>query len=167
MKKLEQYIRNHKNLFEEEPASGHFERLQQKIQAKQHPVSLSRLIVGIAASVTLVLSAGLLWWYTHQPSNTLAICDNADDMKLCYLDKMNDVAEKIFELSKDQWDQELVMEDVKGIIEANQNFEKEIPEDLPDEAVKSILSDYYQHNLESLYTIANVLKEKEAIIPSK
>ncbi len=89
MEKLEQYIRHHPYRFDEEPDPGHVERMQKKIQAKQHARVFSRLIVSIAASVALLFSAGL--WYIYQPSDTLTVCDNADDMKRCYLDKMNDV----------------------------------------------------------------------------
>ena len=156
MNRLEQYISDHKSLFDEEPATGHFERLQQKMNRKQGRMIALRWSISIAASVSILLSAGVLWQYTTKQNDVIALCENASDIRICYLDQMNAVAGHIGELIRDfdQWDQQEVMTDVQNIIDtANSDFESEIPEELPDDMAKAILADYYRKNLEGLERI--------------
>ena len=156
---LEEYIRNHKNLFDEEPATGHFERLQQRINRKSGRVIALRWTVSIAASIAILFAAGILWQHSGKQTNML-VCENASDLKICYLDRMNDVASRIETLISDfdPWDWQDVMNDVQNIIEVAGNFESEIPEELPEDKTKAILSDFYRQNLESLEMIAQSIK---------
>jgi hypothetical protein len=81
-------------------------------------------------------------------------------MKACYLNQMNIVAGQIKTLTEnlDPWARQQVMTDVQNIIDtADNGFESEIPEELPDDKAKSILSDYYRYNLECLEMIAKEL----------
>jgi hypothetical protein len=160
MNRLEQYIRNHKNRLEEEPADGHFERLQHKMNRKPGRIAVWQWSVSIAASVAIVLLTGMCWKYTGKPDVRMAICENSLDMKFCYLDKMNAVAVRIETLTQnlDQWNRQQVMTDVQNIIDAaGSGFESEIPEELPDSEAKSILSNYYRQHLEGLEMIAKEL----------
>jgi len=155
MNSLEQYVRDRKALFEEEPASGHFERLQQKMNHKSRRINLWS--ISIAASVAVLLAVGTIWLYYIQPERG---CEYAGDMKICYLDKMYVLAHCIEEriVDFDVWDQQQVMGDVQSIFEAvNSDFEIEIPDELPDNKVRAILSDYYRQNLESLEMIAKII----------
>ncbi len=164
MNHLEQYIRKNKSQFDEEPETGHFERMQQKINRIHHKTIMMRWSVSAAASVIVLLSIGVLWLYTGKTDPVIMMCENTDDMKRCYLNKMNDMAGQIEELTRDfdQWDQQQVMSDVQNIIDTvNSDFENEIPEELPDEATKSILADYYRQNLESLKMIKQKVKSEE------
>ena len=116
-----------------------------------------RWSVSIAASVTLLILAGIMWQYTGKQESMMTICDNSGDIKSCYLDKMNAVANRIEKLAMnlDQWNRQQVMTDVQNIIDAaGSDFESEIPEELPDNKAKLILSDYYRKNLEGLEMIA-------------
>ena len=161
MNRLEQYVRDHKNLFDEEPATGHFERLQEKMNRKPRQIIAWRWGISIAASIALLISAGIIWLYPGKQNDLTVVCENANDMKICYLDKMNAVADKIEALSQnlDQWDKQQVMTDVQNIIDAaNSDFGNEIPEELPEDKAKSILSDYYRQNLEGLNMIAEKLR---------
>ena len=169
MNRLEEYIRNHKSLFEEEPAAGHFERLQQKKSAvgtKLHLVQKSNFLrrgISIAASIAIILSANLIWQNSVKQNGTL-VCENATDLKICYLDKMNIVAGQIEALIRDfdQWDRQEIMNDVQNIIaSADSDFESELPEELPDNVAKAILSDYYRQNLEGLEMIERRVKNEE------
>ncbi len=163
MKNLDQYIHDHKDLFDEEPENGHFERFQQKVNKENNKVVMLRWGASIAASIVLLLSVGTFWMYTHQSDDSIALCETSTDMKLCYMDKMNEVAYQIYGLTKDmdQWDRQQIIEDVQNIIDAtNDDFKSEIPEELPKDEADSILSDYYQHNLNSLQNIAETLKEE-------
>ena len=154
MNSLEKYIRDHKNLFDEEPETGHFERLQQKMNRKSGQVITLRWTVSVAASIAILLLAGIVWQYSGKQTNLL-LCENASDLKVCYLDRMNDVANRIETLISDfdPWDRQDVMNDVQNIIEVAGNFEREIPEELPEDKTKAILSDFYRQNLESLEMI--------------
>ena len=162
MNRLEQYVRNHKSLFDEDPAAGHFERLQQKMMyRKPLRVVALRWSISIAASVALLISAGIICLYSGKRDDMMAVCENANDMKICYLDKMNDIAGKIEMLAGnlDPWDRQQVLTDVQNIIETVDNdFENEIPEELPKDKAKLILSNYYRQNLEGLKMIAEELR---------
>ena len=119
-----------------------------------------RWVISIAASIAIVFLVGNLFQNTGEKDDMLATCENAIDMKLCYFEKMNDVAGRIEMLTKDldPWDRQQLMTDVQNIIEiAYSGFEIEIPEELPDNQAKLILSDYYRQNLEGLEMIANEL----------
>ena len=162
MNRLEQYIRNNKNQFDEEPATGHFERLQQKIDRKSGRTNLLQWCISIAASIAILLIVGAIWQNKGGgKEDVIASCEDAIDMKLCYLDRMNVVAIQIEELVKDfdRWDRQQVMDDVQDIIcFVSSDFESELPEELPDNEIKSILSDYYKHNLGSLEMMMEGLK---------
>ena len=160
MNRLEQYIRDHKNLFEEDPTTGHFERLQQKINRKSGRIIALRRSMSIAASIAILLSAGMIWQYATKKNDLMALCENAGDIKICYLDQMNVVVGQIEELIRDfdPWDQQEVITDVQDIIDAvNSGFENEIPEEIPDDMAKAILSEYYRKNLEGLEMIVQTI----------
>jgi len=162
MNRLEQYIRENKNLFDEEPATGHFERLQQKMSRKSGRIATLKWSISIAASIAIILSIGIMVQkHTVKQESGMITCENTADMKSCYVDKMNVVAGQIALLTKhlDPWDQQQVMTDVQNIIDtASNGFESEIPEELPAKQAKAILSDYYRQNLESLEMIEKDLK---------
>lgn len=164
MNRLEQYIRDNKKLFEEEPEAGHFERLQQKTNHKSRQVVALRWSISVAASIAILFSVGvILQKHIVEQDNRMIICENTMDMKSCYLRKMNVVAGQIEALAKklDPWDQHQVMTDVQNILDvASNGFESEIPEELPAKQAKAILSDYYRQNLESLQSIENRLREE-------
>ena len=163
MKKIDQYIKKHQQAFDEEPAAGHFERFQQKMNAqKSKSISFHRWTVIAAASLLLLLSLGvaLQQRFTRQ-AGLITLCENSADMKQCYMAKMNDAAFQIEALTKkfdlNEWEREFVMDEVQEILQSISNFEEELPEELPEELTNSILSDYYQRNLESLNTIVQNL----------
>jgi len=158
MDRLEEYIRNHKNLFDEEPEAGHFERLQQKMNRKPAKTIALRWSVSVAASIAILFSAGLIWQYVAK-QNELN-CENVADMKICYLDKMNIIVNQIEGLIKDfdPWDQLEVMNEVQNIIDAvNYDIDIDLPEELPEEWAREILADYYRHNLEGLEMIVELV----------
>lgn len=162
MKRLEEYIRDHKNLFDEEPAAGHFGRLQQKMTRQRGKMIALRWSISIAASIAILLTAGLVWQNIAK-QNRMLICENAADMKVCYLQRMNVVAGQIEELIRDfdPWDQQQVMNDVQNIIDAaSDDFESELPEELPNDVAKVILSDYYRQHIESLEMIEQTIKSE-------
>jgi len=163
MNRLEQYISENKKLFDEEPEAGHFERLQEKMNRKSRRIVALSWSVSIAASIAIILSAGIIvqQHIGGKQKNGAVICENAINMKSCYLEKMNVVAGQIESLSKnlDVWDRKQVMNDVENIISvAGSGFEHEIPQELPDKETKLILSNYYRQNLESLEMIKEDLK---------
>jgi hypothetical protein len=159
--RLEQYIRDRKSRFEEEPPAGHFERMQQKMNCKSRRTGVLRWSISIAASIAILFLAGFIRQYVRKQDAGMAVCENVINMKDCYLNKMNVVAGQIEILSQnlDQWDRQQVMIDVQNIIDtANSDFESEIPEELPANEAKLILSNYYRQNLESLEMIAKELR---------
>jgi hypothetical protein len=161
MNKLEQYISDRKRQFEEEPPAGHFERMQEKMNRKSIRISVLRWCIPIAASLVIVFLAGNGWQSARKQYDKTMACENAMDMKNCYLNRMYAVADRIEALSMrlDQWDRQQVMTDVQNIIElADSDFDSEIPEELPDNEVKLILSGYYRQSLESLDMIGKKLE---------
>jgi DNA-binding FrmR family transcriptional regulator len=163
MNRLEKYISDHKNQFDEEPSTGHFERMQQKMNRKSGQISRIRWSISIAASIAVLLLAATMWQHKGKQDDRTVVCENSIDMKTCYINRMNTVAGQIEILSKnlDSWDRQQVMTDVQDIIDAaGSGFESEIPKELPEHEAKTILSDYYRQNLESLETIAKELRNK-------
>ena len=163
MNSIEKYISDRKNQFEEEPPEGHFERMQQKMNRKSKRTIVLRWCISFAASIAAIIIAGVFWLNTGKQYDSLTLCENAIDMKLCYLDKMNEVANQIEILTEsfDSWDRQQVMIDVQNIIDdVDSGFESEIPEELSAKETKLILSDYYRQNLESLEMIAEELRVK-------
>jgi len=162
MNRLEKYIRDNKSQFDEEPAEGHFERLQKKIDRKSGKTNILQWCISVAASIAILLTASAMWQNNKSSKeDSTASCEDAIDMKLCYLEKMNVVAIQIEELIKDfdRWDKQQVMDDVQDIVYfVNSDFESELPEELPDNEIKLILLDYYNRNLESLEMIVEELK---------
>ena len=164
MNKLEKYVHDNKNLFDEEPTSGHFERLQQKMNRKSGQIVALQWGFSIAATIAIVFLTGIILQHSGNKDCTMASCENAADMKLCYLEKMNDIAGKIELLTKDfdPWYRQEVMTDVQSIIDiADIGLENEIPEELPENQAKVILSNYYRQNLESLQMIKEEIMNYE------
>ena len=162
MNRLEEYIRDNKSLFDEEPPAGHFERMQQKMNRKSGKIIALRWSVSIAASIAILLTAGVIWQNAGKQNDRIILCENVSDMKICYLDRMYEVAGQIEQLVTDfdPWDQQQVLDDVQNIIDTvSDDFESEIPEELPDDMAKAILSDYYRQNLESLEMIVELISD--------
>jgi len=157
MNNLEKYIRENKSLFDEEPETGHFERLQQKMNRKSGRIKALSWGISIAAMIAIILSIGIIVQrQTGKQKDGMVACENAVDMKSCYLKKMNVVAGQIAALTKnlEDLDRQQVMIEVQMIIDqAHIGFESEIPEELPAIKAKAILSDYYRQNLEGLEMI--------------
>jgi len=163
MDKLEKYVRDNKSLFDEEPQSGHFERLQQKMNRKSRRIVALTWGFSVAASIAIVFLTAIVWQNIREKDDYMVLCENASDMKLCYMEKMNVVAERIELLTKDfdPWERQEVLTDVHGVIDiADSGIEIEIPDELPENRAREILSDYYRQNLESLKMIENELKIK-------
>ena len=163
MDSLEKYIRENKSRFEVEPEAEHFERMQKKMKAKSS--SSGKRFVAIQWGISIAASIALIFIVSNivfqNTTKQIITCENAINMKICYLEKMYTVAGQIEELivDFDQWDKQLVMSDVQYIIETvNSDFESEIPEELPVDIAKVILSEYYRHNLESLEMIVESIK---------
>jgi hypothetical protein len=162
MNHLEEYIKQNKNQFEEEPENGHFERFLEKQNRRHHTRVMVRWSIAIAASVALVFAVGVHRQQDVPAPPEAVLCENADDMKMCYIDKMNTVADEIRQLTNhlEPWDRKIVLNDMQNIIEATHNgLVNELPEELAPEARHTILSDYYRKNLESMQNMVEVLKE--------
>jgi hypothetical protein len=160
MKYLEKYINENKHLLEDEPNVGHFERFQQKA-ARKRRLTIVRWTASIAASICILLSAGIMLYQYDFHGNMAMSCENADDIRICYLNKMMALAEKIETLTQDfdRWDRAEVMMAVQNIIDsaANSFLESELPAELPADKARTILSDYYQQNLQGLELIAQAV----------
>ena len=161
MKNLETYISENRHSFDEEPNTGHFKRFQQKTTRKRN-LTIVKWSVSIAASICLLISVGVMLYQYDSHGNMAMSCENAVDIRACYLNKMMALAEKIDVLTQDfdQWDRAEVMMAVQTIIDAAANglLESELPDELPEERARTILSDYYQQNLQGLELIAQVLQ---------
>ena len=160
MNSLEKYVRDNRSLFDEEPPAGHVERFQQKMRRKTAKNVALRRVLSIAASIAILTTAGIMWLYREKQAE-IKVFENASDMKICYLEKMNMVAEQIELLTTDfdNASRQQLINDVHDIINiANDDFESELPEELPEDVAKVILSDYYRKILESLELIVHQLE---------
>ncbi len=167
MDELKNYIDQHRSQFdEEEPLQGHFDRLDAKLSRPRKLPLIRRMVqywphYAVAASVLLLISLGLNWFFTQDRSKTpiTVLCNDPADIKYCYLDQMYSTAMFIDELTEnaDPFVRQAVQMEVVSIIEANQRFDEELPMELSQEQSLAILSEYYQHNLETLQDIAQTL----------
>ena len=159
MNRLEKFVRDNRSLFDEDPPAGHFERFQEKMTRKHARIVTLRRVLSIAASIAILMTAGIVWLKPEKHDETL-ICENASDLKICYLEKMDIVASQIEELVMDfdYWDRTEIMNEVQSIFEAvNSDFESELPEELPEDEMNEILSEYYRLNLQGLEMIFNIV----------
>jgi len=167
MDKLKTYIERHRPQFDtEEPAAGHLERFEAKLTAAQQPIATRRIVkhwnlYAVAASVLLLISLGINWFSSSEQHENppIEICDDPATMKYCYLNRMNDTARLIDELTQniDPFEREIIQMEVASIIEDNQSFDEELPSELSPERAQAIMSDYYRHNLEALQGIVQIL----------
>ena len=176
---LERFIKNNLSAFDEEPASGHHERQalarerakrfvvlrryarRQARREKSSPYLRKAALFAVAASVAVVMLN--IFILHNRPSaaspDTVVLCENAADMKSCYLGKMNDVAAQIREIAAtlDNIDPQEVMIEVDNLLATCDDIELDLPGELSDEAATAVLTDYYQHHLESLQSIIRQL----------
>lgn len=170
MDQLKTYINKHRPEFDtEEPAAGHFERLEAKLAAQQptkgRRMAMPRLRYAVAASVALLVSLGISIFFFHDNTAKIIVvaestpCDDPATMKYCYLEKMNDTAILIDRLTEntDLFVRQTIQEEVASIIEDTQSFDEELPDELAPERAQAILSDYYRQHLETLQDIAQTL----------
>lgn len=165
MDRLKTYIDHHREAFDDEmPRAGHVERFEKKLErSTPHRVAF-RLVWAAAAAIVIFLSAGLWLWQPFGSSSgpVTVICENTDDMKSCYLSQMYETAEVIDRLSAqlDTFTRGDMQMEVADIIQTSRRFDRELPESLPEQETKEILSDYYKHNLAALQQIAQALTIK-------
>ncbi len=163
MKKLDQYIKDNRAAFEEEPAAGHYGRFQEKLaraNSKRKIIVFAQLAV--AASIAVLLSIG--FFSQRMPgdnNNRITVCENADNMQSCYLSKIDDAAAEIQALTEgmDSWSRITVTTEVENIVRSANDIASLLPNALSEEESNGILSGYYQNSLESLQTIAQVVNE--------
>jgi len=163
MNSLEKYIKDNKGQFDEEPAKGHFERLQQKMtrRSSEKRIAAIRWGMSIAASIAILFIAGAIFLRTDTTQEQFVVCETSSDMKICYMEKITVLASRIEELvvDFDYWDRQEVMGDVLYIIETvSGDFDSEIAEEVPEAMAKEILSEFYRQNLEGMEMIEEKVK---------
>jgi hypothetical protein len=162
---IQEYIQNNLPAFDEEPAAGHLERFRAKQKRAHRRRTTARFVLpAVAASVALLLVAGIVAERrTARPAEGLAggvaLCEQAVDMKSCYLGRMNDVAAQIRELSQtfDEGLRQEVLDEVDDLLDTSGDIEREIPGELPDEDANNLLRNYYRQHLESLQSIRDAM----------
>jgi hypothetical protein len=164
MKNLERFIKNNLPAFDEEPASGHFERLQAKWEHTRRRTK-TLTISQLAAAACLAAVVTVIALVYDRPAATspeiVVLCENAADMKSCYLSKMNDVAAQIQKMAEtlDSIDPQEVMMEVDNLLATGDDIELALPDELPDDAAKAMKANYYQRHLESLQSIAQQISD--------
>lgn len=163
MKHLEQYIKDHRPAFEEEPAAGHYARFRAKAGAHRTGRRwYLALQIAAAACVAGFLSLGILL-HRGAPDNQSALCDQAEDMRSCYLEKIDGAAAEIDRLTQhfEYHDRLTVSIEVNNILQSAREVDDLLPDTLPEEESREILSGYYQNTMESLQTIIQIITENE------
>jgi hypothetical protein len=165
MDPLKQYIEGNRHLFDdEEPAPGHFERFEQKMNAR--PVKRASMspwhLAAAAASIAAIFTVSIMLMYLSS-NDPITVCTKSGDMKYCFQTKMNEVVMEIYALSNDlnPFVKNDVQFEVQSIIDANSSFDQELPEGLSKKQARIILSEYYAQNLEILQGIVQTLKKLE------
>jgi hypothetical protein len=162
MKKIEQYLHNHRPAFDnDEPAPGHYARFQHKAARRRRRRRTMRIAqIAAAAVIAAVLILNLRPVALSAGAVAMINCENAPDFRGCYLTKMNRIAAQIDTLTAgfDDGDRREVLNEVYDLLEAGRDIEDHIPSELPDDEAQHILQQYYQHSLTSLQAIAEHIR---------
>lgn len=154
MESLEKYIAENSFKFEEEPEKDHKERFLKK-QSRRRNSLRKRMTISVAASVFIGATVLFFVYIDRQPE------DSCVNERVRYQEKFSQLAQQAIKLSAalDPWDQSLIIEEIEGLKNNEEDFENEITGELPGEMSCHILTEYYNQNL---LTLAFIIEQLES-----
>jgi len=170
MKKIEDIIRNNRDLFEEaEPPKGHFERFNTRLEMKFHAGGIKRSIVPYllkAAVITLLVTLSSLWiWdnFLSKESSRMTLGDVSPqyrEVENYYIHQVNLMEDEIntVNISDDPEHNEMLKSEMRSMDSVYVQLQKELKANPDDERIISAMIEHYQTKLEVLSYIVNQLK---------
>ena len=175
MKKFEDIIRNNKEKFDDlEPAEGHFERFQNKLNRynnKKTSFFSSYKVVLKAAVVGLLVVLSSLWLYDNiydnQPKEQLAVKNASPEFReaqLYYSSMVNKKYNQIqnFEF-KSKKQKKMLLNELKAMDSVYYNIKQDFKENPNDPRVMNALVRHYQMKLEVMTQVLEQLNQVQAI----
>jgi len=175
MKKIEDIIRNNRERFDElEPAEGHFERFQNKLNShnnKKSSFSLSYKIVLKAAVVGLLVLLSSLWLYDNvyenQSTEQIAVRNASPEFRETQLYYSNMVDRKYNQIQdfefKSKKQKKMLLNELKAMDSVYYKIKQDFKENPNDPRVMNALVRHYQLKLEVMTQVLEQLNQIQAI----
>jgi|GEM_PF-372467 len=175
MKKLEDIIRNNKEKFDDlEPADGHFERFQNKLNNynnKKSSFSLSYKFVLKVAVVGLLVVLSSLWLYDNiydnQSTEQIAVKNIPPEFREAQLyysgmvdRKYNQIQDFEFKSKKQK---KMLLNELKAMDSVYYNIKQDFKENPNDPRVMNALIRHYQMKLEVMTQVVEQLNQVQEI----
>jgi len=170
MKTIEDIIRGNKDFFEgAEPADGHFERFNMKLEIRCQKYVPKRSIVPYllrAAVVTLLVTLSSLWTWDHfiRPGSsrmTLGeVSPQYKEVENYYIHQVNLMEGEIVNVNlKDNSEQkEMLIKEMKSMDSVYVSLQKELKANPNDERIINAMIEHYQTKIEVMNYIVNQLR---------
>lgn len=169
MKTIDEIIRNNRDFFEDqEPADGHFERFNRKLQMRSNKVTIKRSIVPYllkAAVVTLLVTLSSLWTWDHfikSDRNRMALGDVSPQYKEVenyYIHQVNLMESELVTVDLNNPEQkQALLTEMKSMDSVYVQLQKELKANPNDERIINAMIEHYQTKLEVMTYIVNQLK---------
>ncbi|NLV17893.1 MAG: hypothetical protein GXY51_00180 [Bacteroidetes bacterium] len=171
MKTIDDIIRNSKDFFEDkEPAEGHFERFNRKLEIHFHHASKpARSIVPYllrAAVATLLITLSSLWTWEHfiRPDRSkMALSEVSPhyrEVENYYIYQVSLMENEIgmLDLNSKEEQRELLMDEINNMDSVYVNLQKELKANPGDERIINAMIEHYQTKLDVMNYILNQLK---------
>lgn len=174
MKKLEDIIRNNREKFDDlEPAEGHFDRFQNKLNShnKKSSFSLSYKFVLKAAVVGLLVVLSSLWLYDNiydnQSTEQIAVKNVSPEFReaqLYYSGMVNRKYNQIQDFEfKSKKQKKMLLNELKAMDTVYHNIKQDFEENPNDPRVMNALIRHYQMKLEVMSQVLEQLNQVQAI----
>jgi hypothetical protein len=174
MDNLEKIINDRREDFPEEPAEGHFERFQNRLEHharrnRRRKTLQSRFGRIAAVAIILLLSANLVLYWFHPAqkqqqamSQTEEVTGEFNEAQLYYTARINDGISQLHKMASQGIESPKEVKEIqKELTEMDslyRNLQKELKANPGDERILNAMIEHYQTKLAIINTILNDLK---------
>ncbi len=174
MNKFEKQIQVHRQAFDsQEPSSGHLERFEQKLNARQTRSLLSRIPYALKAAVVLLLVAlssiliyeqARIYYQNQQELSLQDISEEFGEAELYYTTLINHKYREINRLNTDDPKQnEMLMIELEEMDKLFHSLQKDFQSNPTDQRIINAMISHYQLKLEIMSQIIRQLEEVSQI----
>ena len=172
MDNLEKILKERREDFLEEPAEGHFERFQDRLDQtgkKQKNLLVSRFSRVAAVAIILLLSANLVLYWFHPTadksqavSQTEEVPGEFNEAQIYYTARINDGISQLHKMANQGVESSKEVKEIqKELTEMDilyRNLQKELKVNPGDERILNAMIEHYQTKLAIINTILTDLK---------
>ncbi|GET28469.1 hypothetical protein [Prolixibacter sp. SD074] len=174
MDNLEKILKERRDDFPEEPAEGHFERFQNRLEQTKRKTKRKKLLVSrvsrvAAVAIILLLSANLVLYWFH-PANdqgravnqTEKISGEFNEAQLYYTARINDGISQLQKMAgqgvESSKEAKEIQKELTEMDSLYRNLQKELKANPGDERILNAMIEHYQTKLAIINTMLNDLK---------